>query len=190
MKIQKSKKISVTLSLVALNLIIGSLVSFFKLPIYLDSIGIVTATILLGWRYGILCSALTVSIGFFLINPYLPAYLATSLSIVLFTHILRSYNFYATPTRVCISGLLIALVSAIVSAPVTAYLFSGSTLSGSDILTVYFLSVGNTILNSVVLSGLSSEPIDKIIVSIISIQILKSIPSSFIRRHDFNTYKD
>lgn len=189
-KYLSSRKMTVTLSLVALNLIIGSLVSFFKIPIYLDSIGIVIATILLGFGYGIICSILTVSIGFFVINPYLPAYFGTSLAIVFTTHILRKNNFFSSYFRVLISGIILAIVSAVVSAPITAFLFGGATLSGSDILTIYFRSIGNNILKSVLFSGLSSEPIDKIIVTFSTFQILKSIPATFINKYNFNKYKN
>jgi hypothetical protein len=46
-------KTSLVLAFVALNLTVGGLVSWLKLPVYLDSLGIVMATILMGWRYGV-----------------------------------------------------------------------------------------------------------------------------------------
>ena len=184
------KKLSVCLSLAAFNLIIGAIVSFFKLPIYLDSIGIVTSTVLLGWRYGIVCSLVTVSAGFFLINPYLPFYTLTSLGIVTISHFARKFNFFSQPVKIIIVGLVLAVVAAILSAPITTYLFEGSTLSGSDAITACFISVGKNIFSSVLLSGFSSEPVDKIIVALISFFILKSLPKSFVEKNDFRYYKD
>ncbi|MBK7957237.1 MAG: hypothetical protein IPK03_03465 [Bacteroidetes bacterium] len=58
------KKISITFSLTALGLALGSIVSFLKLPIFLDTIGIMLCTLLLGWEYGILASILTAIIAF------------------------------------------------------------------------------------------------------------------------------
>lgn len=182
--------LSVALSLAALNLIIGSLVSFFKLPIYLDSIGIIVATLLLGWQYGIVCAIFTVGIGFFIINPYLPAYFATALGIILAIHFLRKLNLFSSYLKTVVAGLIIAIISAILSAPVTAYLFGGITLSGNDAITAYFVSIGNGILQSVIFSGLSSEPVDKVIVCLISYQILKSMPKSFIEHNNFKYYRD
>lgn len=182
-------KFSICLSLVALNLLIGSIITFIKLPIYLDSIGIVLATVLLGWPMGILCAALTIAIGFFLINPYLPFYTITSLGIVFTVFILRKWNFFSSYLKVVMSGIVVALVSVILSAPVTAYVFRGSTLSGTDAITAYFVSIGKNILNAVLLSGFASEPIDKVIVCIIAYQIFKSIPQSFIEKHDLLNYK-
>jgi len=183
------KKLSVALSLAALNLVIGSFVSFFKLPLYLDSIGIFTATILLGWRYGVICALLTVSAGSLLINPYLVFYAATSIGIATTVYILRRLNLFRNYATVIISGIVVAVVSAMLSAPITAYLFEGSTLSGTDALTAYFMATGRTLLNSVLLAGISSEPVDKIIVALASYQLLKSLPLSFIEKHRFNRYR-
>ena len=190
MKTKYSTKLSVTLSLVALNLVIGSLVSFAKLPIYLDSIGIVISTLLIGWQFGIICALLTIGIGFFLINPYLPAYTCTSIGIVLSVAILRRLNGFSSYIKVIICGFIIAVVSATLSAPVTAFLFEGSTLSGNDAITALFLHVGHSIWRSVFLSGLSSEPFDKILVCLISFQILKAIPKTFIDRYGFKNFRN
>jgi len=147
------KKISIALSLAAFNIIIGSIVSFFKLPIYLDTIGMVVSTVILGWRYGLFCGVVTLIGGFFFINPYFPFYVMNMISIVVVTELLRKFNMFANIFKAIVSGLLIAVMGAIVSAPVTAYLFEGSTLSGNDAITAYFVSTGNNILNSVLFSG-------------------------------------
>lgn len=184
------KKMSITLSFVALNLVIGSLVSFLKIPIYLDSLGIVLATLLIGWHHGILCAILTVGIGFFLINPYLPAYIFTSLAIATTVYFLRKINFFSSCFKTIISGLIIAVISATFSAPITAFLFEGSTLSGNDGITAFFLTTGRNIWKSVFLSGLSSEPSDKIIVCLIAFQIMKSIPDRFINKNSLRKFRD
>lgn len=184
------KYISIVLSLAALNLIIGSMVSFFKLPLYLDSIGIVLSTILLGWRYGLICSVITILAGFLLINPYLPFYTLTSFTIVFATQLLRKWNFFSALWKVILSGISIAIISAIVSSPVTTYIFEGSTLSGSDAITAYFISTGRTILDSVILSGVSSELVDKVSVVLICYIVLKSLPVSFFKNNQLRYYKE
>jgi energy-coupling factor transport system substrate-specific component len=184
------KKVSIAISLAAFNLIIGSIVSFFKLPVYLDTIGMVVSTILLGWQYGLLCGFITLIGGFFLINPYYPFYAMNMISIVLITELLRKFNMFSNIVKTVISGLIIAVIAAIVSAPITAYLFEGSTLSGNDAITAYFVSTGNNILNSVLFSGFASEPVDKIIVVVISFLIFKSIPKSFYDPNNLRYYKD
>jgi len=183
-------KLSIVLSLVALNLVIGSIVSFLKLPIYLDSLGIVIATLLVGWPWGVLAGLLTVGLGFFLINPYLPAYTGTSLGIVFCVALMRKMNLFSSSLRAAVSGCVVALVSATLSAPVTALLFEGSTLSGSDALTAFFLHTGQGIWKAVFLSGLSSEPVDKVIVCVVAFQILRAIPQKFVDANELKNFRN
>ncbi|MCX5733613.1 MAG: hypothetical protein NTW68_04715 [candidate division NC10 bacterium] len=176
MKIQKH---SIALALAAINLTIGGVVSWLKLPIYFDTIGLIIATVLLGWRYGMLTGIVTVGVGFFIINPYLPAYFATLVALVSTTELLaRKYMFRSIPSSV-FAGIVLAIVAAVVSAPVTAYLFGGVTASGADLLTALLRQTGQTILESVVLSGVSSELLDKTLVSIAASLILTALPRRF-----------
>lgn len=186
----KRAQSSLLLSLVALNLAIGGLVSFMKLPVYLDSTGIVLATLLLGPGWGVLCALLTVGIGFFVINPYLPAYVGTSILIAITVSTLRRFNMFANRWRAVGSGLVVAIVAATASAPVTAILFEGATLSGNDALTALFLKTGKGVLTSVFLSGFSSEPIDKILVCLISFQVLIALPQGFLRSYGLQSFRD
>jgi energy-coupling factor transport system substrate-specific component len=67
-----------------------------------------------------------------------------------------------------ISGLVVAVVAALCSAPVTAIVFGGVTASGSDLVTAFFRGTGRSLLQSVLISGLSSEPVDKTLVSLVA----------------------
>jgi energy-coupling factor transport system substrate-specific component len=173
-------KISLVLAFVALNLTIGGIVSWLKLPIYLDSLGIVMATILLGWRNGVICAVLTVALGFVFINPYLPFYTLTSFAIVATVEILRRRNMYRNIGRTILSGLILAIVAAFVSAPVTAVAFGGVTASGVDLLTALFRQTGRSLFEAVLLSGISSEPVDKVLVSVVAFLSLRGLPDRFL----------
>jgi energy-coupling factor transport system substrate-specific component len=176
LSIQKS---SIALALAALNLTIGGIVSWLKLPIYLDTIGLVISTVLLGWRYGLLTGIVTVGVGFFIINPYLPAYSATLIALVVTGELLARKFMFRSVASSIVSGLTLAIVAAVVSAPVTAYFFGGVTASGADLLTALLRQTGKTILQSVVLSGVSSELVDKTIVSIAACLIFRALPRRF-----------
>jgi energy-coupling factor transport system substrate-specific component len=183
-------RISLLLSFVAINLAVGGVVSWLKLPFYLDSVGIVLSTILLGWVYGVICAVLTVFIGFFLINPYLPFYVLTSVSIVLMVEILRRRDMYRTMLRTVLSGVVVGLVSAILSAPVTALLFGGVTASGADVLTALFARAGKSLYEAVFLAGLSSEPIDKTVVALVAVSALRGLPDRFLHKFELRGYRN
>jgi energy-coupling factor transport system substrate-specific component len=183
-------KTSLVLAFVALNLAVGGLVSFMKLPIFLDSIGIMMATILLGWPYGVAVAVITVGLGFFFVNPYLPFFVVTAVGIAIAVEFLRRRNMYRSLWTTAVSGFIVAVVSAILSAPVKAYLFGGVTASGSDLITALFLKTGRNVFESVFLSGLSSEPIDKILVSIIAFAALNGLPNKFLKDFALRGPKD
>lgn len=176
MNIQNS---SIALALAAVNLTIGGIVSWLKLPIYLDTIGLIISTVLLGWRYGLLTGIVTVGVGFFVINPYLPAYSFTLIALVTTTEFLAKNFMFRSIGSSIFAGIILAIVGAIVSAPVTAFMFGGVTASGADLFTAFLRQTGQTILQSVLLSGISSELVDKIIVSIAACLIFRALPRRF-----------
>ncbi|MEP7273010.1 MAG: hypothetical protein ABI882_16035 [Acidobacteriota bacterium] len=182
-------KTSLVLAFVALNLTVGGLVSWLKLPVYLDSLGIVMATILLGWRYGVLCAVLTCFLGFFG-RPYLPFYTLTSVAIAVTVELLRRRNLYRNVGTTIISGLIVAIVAAIFSAPVTAVVFGGVTASGSDLVTAFFRGTGRSLIQSVFISGLSSEPVDKTLVALVTFFSLRGLPQRFLTNFSLRGISD
>lgn len=169
------KRIYIAIALAVLNLTIGGLVAAFKLPIYLDSLGIVLATILLGWRLGVLTALITVGIGFLTINPYLPFYVMTSLVIVMTVAVLYRTKMFDSLFRTIVSGLIIAGLSALASAPITTYL-GGNTLSGADAITSFLLASGRSLWGSVLITGLTAEPVDKVLVSVLAYLTIRRLP--------------
>jgi energy-coupling factor transport system substrate-specific component len=180
MKVDRAK-IGLAFALAGVNVGIGVIVSTFKLPVYLDSIGIIVSTLVLGWRYGALCSLITVVAGFLFITPYLPAYLGTSLGVVFATNILRRQGMFRNAPLSFASGVVIGLVAAVLSAPVTVILFEGNTLAGADIITAFLRTTGQTLWNSVVISGLTSELVDKPIAASLAFAAVQSIPKRYFK---------
>ena len=68
------------------------------------------------------------------------------------------------------------------SAPVTTYLYGGVSLAGADALTAFFKAMGNTLIESVILGGLATDPIDKLATSLIALSLLKALPKRLYQR--------
>jgi energy-coupling factor transport system substrate-specific component len=185
-----SVRTSLVIAFTALNLTIGGLVAWLKLPIYLDSMGIVLASLLLGWRAGVVCAVLTCAFGFFLVNPYLPFFTGTAIVIALVVDQLRRRNMYRTTVLTFVSALILACAAALTSAPVAAFVFGGVTTSGSDLLTAFFRTTGRNLLDSVMLSQFTSEPVDKTIVTFVAISVVRALPRSFLAQHQLRAYRD
>lgn len=162
----KPAKIALIPTMVGLNLVMGWIASSIKLPIFLDSIGITLAAILAGPLVAILVGVGTTLIGTVLFSPVLWAFSGTAALIGVVSAFLANRGMYAKPWKAIIAGLIIALCAAVASAPVAAIMFGGATAGGIDALTLFFRSAGNSVMKSVFLSGLSSEPVDKTITSL------------------------
>lgn len=166
----------------SLNVGIGAIVGIVKLPIYLDSIGTFIAAALGGWLYGSIVGVLAVVIAAVAITPTAPAYAGTAIVIALCVSILVRYKFLKSLPITIVGGLIVGIFTAIVSAPVTTYLYGGVSLAGADALTAFFKAMGNTLIESVILGGLATDPIDKLVTSLIALSLLRALPKRLYQR--------
>ncbi len=177
-EIQKEKMIALAFIpiAIALNVGIGAIVKGLGLPLYLDSIGTILTTILLGWKKGAIVGVIGFILTSLVLNPFAIYFIGTQVVIALFTHFVGRKSWLKNIVKVIISGIGLGIVSAIASAPVITYVFKGATGNGAALVTSFFAKMGNQILESVLLSGISIEPIDKTIQIVLVFFILKSIP--------------
>jgi energy-coupling factor transport system substrate-specific component len=179
----------------ALNFAIGTIVHLVKLPIFLDSIGtILCALLIFPHRLAaIVCAFIAGFIGVLLsvvINPFLPWFTLTVLAIALVSALLTASAadmFRARPLpvpafvgKVVLYGVITGIVAAIVSAPVVVYLFGGVTGSGSAFVVAFFLKTGERLLNSALLAGLTTEPVDKTLQVLLAALLYRATPQQFI----------
>jgi energy-coupling factor transport system substrate-specific component len=180
----------------ALNFAIGNIVYLIKLPIYLDSIGTILCAMLIfpDRLAAIICAFIAGFIAAILtgliLNPFLPWFSLTILSIAVVSALLtaRATNtFRARPlpvvpfvANVLFYGLITGIVSAMVSAPVVVYLFGGVTGSGSTFVVALFLKAGQQLLDSVVLAGLATDPVDKVAEVLLAALLYRATPREFI----------
>jgi len=161
---------------IIVNFGIAALVSVLKLPLYLDAIGTILITLMLGWRAGVIAGI----VGFTLmtitgIGPYHIYFIGTQAVIALVTHFMASKKMFNSVVKVVITGILMGLIAAIVSAPVITYHFGGVEGNGAGLVTAFLIKTGNTIMESVVYKGLSVEPLDKTIQCLLVFFTIKAL---------------
>jgi hypothetical protein len=83
---------------------------------------------------------------------------------------------------VAIGGLACGILSALISAPISAVVFGGVTGSGSDLLVAAFQQAGSDLGTAVLQQGLLSDPIDKTIEFFIGFVILQTLSRRFVSR--------
>ena len=180
----------------ALNFAIGNIVYLIKLPIYLDSIGTILCALLIfpDRLAAIACAFIAGFIAAILsglmLNPFLPWFSLTVLAIAIISALLTGLATPAFRTRplavvpfagwVVVCGIVTGIVSAVVSAPVVVYLFGGVTGSGSAFVVAFFLKAGQQLLNSALLAGLATDPIDKGLQVLLAALLYRATPRDFI----------
>jgi energy-coupling factor transport system substrate-specific component len=167
---------------IALNLALGTIVHTLKLPVYIDAVGTVITTLLLGLRAGILVGVSSFLIGGVIVNPVLPWFSGTQAAIAIYTHVVARRGGFKSYPRTILSGVGLGLVAGVVSAPVIVYLFGGITGSGASLVVAFLLASGKSILNSVILSGLAAEPLDKTLQCLLAVWVLRSLPPRLLGR--------
>jgi energy-coupling factor transport system substrate-specific component len=175
---------------IALNIGIGALVKALNLPLYLDSVGTILATLMLGWQRGAIVGVLGFVVTAIFFNPFAIYFCGTQIAIAIFTHLVGKSGWYKNILKTIFSGIGLGIIAAIVSAPVIIMVFQGATGNGSSLITSFFLKMGNQIINSVLMSGFSIEPIDKGIQCILAYLVLKGMPKNLLSNYSGGSLKE
>ncbi|MCI0344207.1 MAG: hypothetical protein L0221_02025 [Chloroflexi bacterium] len=83
---------------------------------------------------------------------------------------------------VVVGGAICGVISALISAPISAIFFGGVTGSGSDLLVAAFQQAGASLQEAVLQQGLIQDPIDKTIEFIIVFALLQTLSRRFTAR--------
>ncbi len=191
-KLKETKMLALTFIplAVAINVGVGAIVKALNLPLYVDSIGTILATILLGWRIGAIVGVLGFIVTAIFINPLAIYFIFTQIIIAIFTHFMGRKGMFKTILKTIFSGICLGIIAAIVSAPVIIYLFQGATGNGAALVTSFFVKIGKQVIESIFLSGFSIEPIDKVLQCILAFFLLKSIPKTLLEKFMSGSLKE
>jgi len=153
------------LAAIALNIGLGQVVQHvLGWPLYLDSIG----TVLVGALLGPLAGA-AVGVGSNLLwgwllgNASIVPYAITAAFIGWAAGYAVSRGAFESVWKAGLAGLLTGVGAALISAPITAYVFGGATGAGTDYLISHLAATGANVLQAATIQGFISDPVDKLI---------------------------
>jgi energy-coupling factor transport system substrate-specific component len=167
---------------IALNLTVGQITAALKIPLYLDSIGTILVAVLIGPWSAVICGSAANLLAAAFGNPSMMFFIPVVMIIGAFSGFLARIGWFRKWYLVIFGGIVQGILAALVSAPISAYLFSGVMMAGTDFLVLYFRSVGNTILDSVLYQGLASDPADKVVSFLIVFILTKNLPQRLLSR--------
>lgn len=166
---------------IILNLVLGYFVrNVLQLPLYLDTIGAITVGALLGPLAGAAVGILTnVLVAFTFGNYNLLPFAITAA----FVGWAGGYAVYLGAFKrwgtVLLAGLLTGFGAALISAPISAYVFGGATGAGTDSLTSYLTTAGSTLLQATTIQSFVIDPLDKMISFTIAWLIWRQLRTAF-----------
>ena len=88
-------------------------------------------------------------------------------------------GWFRTHGRVVAVGLVVAVLSIVVGAPVTVTVFGGIKSTGSDAVTGFFLATGAEVWGAVIGQTIIVEPIDKVLTAVLAALIAKRVPERY-----------
>ncbi|AKN30566.1 membrane protein [Clostridium carboxidivorans P7] len=164
---------------VGINYIGKLFAGILKLPLWLDAIGTMLASILAGPVVGAVSGAINNVIYGLTMDPISFIYALTSISVGLVLGFLSYKGFVKNAFTAVIAGIIVALVAACVSTPINIAFWGGQTGNlWGDALYAILTAKGQPIWIASFIDELAVDIPDKIATVLISYAIFKGLPKA------------
>jgi energy-coupling factor transport system substrate-specific component len=163
---------------IALNVVLGTMVSWMKIPLlFLDTIGTVLISVLFGPWWGMLTGGLT--------NVVLGA--TTGASAIFFGlvniaialvvgFIARRFNFAKWYVALS-TGILVSIIAPLIGTPIAVAVYGGLNGSGMDLVVLWLRASGESVFASTFISRITGNFIDKIITCMLVMFLILRLPN-------------
>ncbi len=170
-------------SAVAFNIALAEIVLALKLPVYLDCVGIITTTLIAGLIPGLMVTVLAFGLTALLFNHIIIFFTGTAAMMAVGTHLLAMVGGFKTMPRTVLSGLVLGVISALVSLPISVGVFGGVTTAGSTFVTAWFIHRGFSINAANFWSGMICDATtDKVAEAVLAVWLVRAVPHDLLSR--------
>ena len=167
---------------IAINVALGAIVKALNMPLYVDSIGTILATLLFGWKKGAIVGVLGFALLSVFNHPFAVYFSLTQIVIAFYIDYAGRKGWFKNALSTIGTGVILGVITAVCSAPISILIFQGATGNGAALVTSFFAQMGNQIVESIFFAGFSIEPFDKILQCLLSYFLLRSIPDSLLEK--------
>lgn len=173
---------------VGINYIGKLIAASLKLPLWLDAIGTTLASMLAGPVIGAISGAVNNIIYGLTTDPVSFVYAISSIAIGITIGIMAYKGWMDTIGKAIVTGLLVALVSAIISTPINIGFWGGQTGNlWGDALFVYLTKSGSPTAIASFLDELVVDLPDKVAIIVIAFLIFKGLPKKLTLLYNNNS---
>ncbi len=175
-EITKTTQLMLCALCIAINIVLGLITSWLKLPLYLDTIGTVFIAIYFGPWYGATVggatNVLTSLLGGGLASmPFMLVSIVIGL-VVGFTFRKVKLTF----TSALVVGLVLSIVAPLIGTPIGIAVYGGLTGTVSDVLVVFLKQSGTSIFAASFIAKIGNNLLDKIGTLLIIYFVIKNLP--------------
>lgn len=167
---------------IALNVTMGQVVTALKIPLYLDMVGTILCAALAGFRPAAVAAVSGNIIAATLGSPAMLFFAPVGIVVAGISATAFRLRAFSSQTTAAIAGLLQGAIAATISAPISAYVFGGVTVAGTDLIVALYRGSGFGLLHSTWLQGLTTDVPDKIISCLLVAGLLQDLPERVVRR--------
>lgn len=154
------------------NLVCSFLAGSLHLPIYMDSIGTIMVTSLLGPKYGIASGLLGCLLSGITYDVYSFYFAPVQITTAIMAGLIMKSK-WGKGWRMIPGGIAVSLPTALISACIAAYVFGGQTSAGSSYLVMLLDKLGMSLALSCFVVQIFTEYLDKLMAMILTRVVLE-----------------
>lgn len=165
---------------VAINIVLGTLVSTLKIPqLFLDTIGTIFIAVLFGpWEGAAVGTATNLLTPILSGNPKdIPFFLVNAAVGLVTGYIARKYKFNLKTA--IITGIILSVVCPLIGTPLAVWLYGGITGSGNDFIFVLLKNTGMQVFSAAFIPRITGNFIDKIGSCLLVLAAMKYLPAQY-----------
>lgn len=160
----------------AFNIIVGQIIGFSGIPLYLDSVATVLIGVLAGPAAGAMTGAVTNLAWGLTINPTTIPFAAGAAAIGFLAGCARRTGLMRTLWTALLAGLATGLIAGFLGAPIAAFVFGGGQGVGTGTVVAALQAAGQSLLGATTLQSLLSDPLDKTVAFLLVWIIVRGLP--------------
>lgn len=161
----------------AFNIIVGQLIGFSGIPLYLDSVATILIGVLAGPAAGAMTGAVTNLAWGLTINPTTIPFAAGAAAIGFLAGCARRAGLMRRLWTVLLAGLGTGLIAGFLGAPIAAFVFGGGQGVGTGSVVAALQAAGQSLLGATTLQSLLSDPLDKTVAFLLVWIIVRGLPN-------------
>ncbi|MFS0644050.1 CD3073 family putative ECF transporter S component [Siminovitchia sp. 179-K 8D1 HS] len=177
MKIGKTMMITYSAMGIALNVVLGTVVSSMKIPLlFLDTIGTVLVAVLFGPWWGALTGGLTnVVLGVTTGGSAIFFGIVNIVIGLVVGYIARKFDF--TKWYIALfTGIIISIIAPLIGTPIAVAVYGGLNGSGMDIVVLWLRASGESVFASTFISRITGNLVDKTITCFLVVFMVTRLP--------------